>query len=175
MTPRTFRAVIIPLLLVGSVRADEASAVAALKKLGAKIKVDETKPDKPVVEVDLAFGKVTEAGLAELKQFKQLARLNLQGASNNITDEKMKHLKELKKLTELNLIDAKITDAGLRELKDLDQLEILHLLFTPVTDAGINELKGLKQLKRLRVKGSKVTAAGAKDFQDALPKCMVER
>jgi hypothetical protein len=163
------------LLIVGPVRADEASAVAALQKFGAKIKVDESKPDKPVIEVDLAFCKVTDAGLSELKQFKQLTKLSLQGNNNNITDEKLKHLKELKKLTELNLIDASITDAGLRELKDLEQLVTLHLLFTPVTDAGLKELKGMKQLQRLRLLGTKVTPAGVKELQEALPKCKIER
>src|SRR5437764_14712830 len=94
---RSSWAVVASLLLARAARADEASAVAALEKLGAKIKRDDKQPGKPVVEVVLEDTKVTDAGL--------------------------KDLKDLKSLESLNLFNTKVTDAGLKELKDLKNLK----------------------------------------------------
>ena len=78
-------------VLTGAARADEASAVAALEKLGAKIKRDETKPGKPVIQVSLGNTAVTDAGLKELKELKQLTYLDI-----NDTKVTLAALKELK-------------------------------------------------------------------------------
>src|SRR5205814_4627388 len=47
-------------------RADEASAVKAVEKLGGKITRDDKLPGKPVIGVNLTGTKVTDAGLKEL-------------------------------------------------------------------------------------------------------------
>src|SRR5262249_56995098 len=111
------------LVLALPVRADEASAVKAIEKLGGTVTVDAKQPGKPVVAVNLTRSKIADAGLKELK--------------------------ELKSLQTLNLFQTKVTDAGLKELKELKSLQTLNLSQTNVTDAGLKELKELKSLQSL--------------------------
>src|SRR6476620_7732682 len=110
-------AVMLLACLSGAARADEASAVKAVEKVGGKVTRDDKLPGKPVIEVNLAFAHVTDASLKELKD-----------------------LKDLKQLTSLYLNSTLATDAGLKELKDLQKLTTLALNNTPVTDAGLKEL-----------------------------------
>ncbi|HKB38219.1 MAG TPA: hypothetical protein VKD72_17355, partial [Gemmataceae bacterium] len=93
---------------------DEQSAVKMVEKLGGKVMRDDKRPGKPVVAVDLYETKVTDAGLKELKELKNLRTLNLGGTG--ITDAGLKKLKEFKSLQGLNLMDTKVTDAGVKEL-----------------------------------------------------------
>src|SRR5438874_12707779 len=102
------------LLLVGAGWADEAAAVQAIKKLGGTVEVDAQRPGKPVLEVYLGNTKITDAGLKELNELKNLVVLDLDNTV--VTDAGLKELKELKSLKVLSLGDAKITDAGLKNL-----------------------------------------------------------
>ena len=98
-------------------RADEASAVKAVEKLGGKVTRDDKLPGKPVIGVNLGGlvpGKVTDAGLKELKDLTQLKELVLNG---QVTDAGLKELKDLKQLTWLYLGGSKVTDAGVKELQ----------------------------------------------------------
>src|SRR5262249_34447777 len=113
-------AMLAAVVLSGAARADEAAAVKLVEKLGGKIVRDGKQPGQPVVKVDLASTRVTDADLKALKELKQLTALNLFGAQ--VTDAGVKELKDLKQLTELDLGVTEVTDAGLRELKDLKQL-----------------------------------------------------
>ena len=108
-------AVMLLACLSGAARADEASAVKAVEKLGGKVTRDDKLPGKPVIGVSFNFKPVTDAGLKELK--------------------------DLKQLTSLNLDNTKVTDAGLKELKDLKQLTSLNLYATKVTDDGVADLQ----------------------------------
>jgi internalin A len=58
---------------------------------------------------------VTNAGLKELKDSKNLAKLNL--SSTLVTDAGLKELMGLKDLSELELRDTKVTEAALKELR----------------------------------------------------------
>src|SRR5215475_10522525 len=111
------------LVLALTDRADEAAAVKMIEKLGGTVTRDDKRPGKPVVVVDLRGTKITDAGLKELK--------------------------ELKNLQEVVLFRTAITDAGLKELKELKSLQWLHLGFTKITDAGLKKLKELKSLQGL--------------------------
>ena len=62
------------LVLVLAGRADEAKAVKAVEKLGGKVTVDDKRPGKPVVGVDLSNTKVTDAGLKELEDSRACRR-----------------------------------------------------------------------------------------------------
>ena len=108
-------AVMLLACLSGAARADEASAVKAVENLGGKVTRDDKLPGKPVIEVNLGDTKVTDAGLKELKDLKQLTTLNLKFTG--------------------------VTDAGLKELKDLKQLTTLYLGGTKVTDDGVADLQ----------------------------------
>ena len=142
-------AVMLLACLSGAAWADEASAVKAVEKLGGKVTRDDKLPGKPVIGVNLAGTKVTDAGLKELA--------------------------DLKQLTTLGLDSTQVTDAGLKELTHLKQLTLLDLNHTKVTDAGLKELKDLKQLTRLNLADTKVTDDGVAELQKALPGCKITR
>src|SRR5205807_667167 len=127
-------AVMLLACLSGAARADEASAVKAVEKLGGKVTRDDKLRDKPVIAVNLTGTQVTDAGLKELKDLKQLTTLDLTDAV--VTDAGLEELKHLKQLTTLNLNATPVTGAGLKELKDLKQLTTLYLSHTPVTAVG---------------------------------------
>ena len=78
-------AVMLLACLSGAARADEASAVKAVEKLGGKVTRDDKLPGKPVIGVNLAGTKVTDAGLKELKDLKQLTYLQL--GHTGVTDD----------------------------------------------------------------------------------------
>jgi hypothetical protein len=94
--------------------------VKAVEKLGGKAAHLDDDPAKPIIKVDLAGAKVTDAGLKELA--------------------------DLKGLNELDLSATNVTDAELKALADLTGLGTLSLNYTKVTDAGLKELAGLKGL-----------------------------
>src|SRR5438876_851517 len=71
--------------LSGATRADEASAVKAVEKLGGKVTRDDKLPGKPVIAVNLTGTKVTDTGLTELKHLKQLTYLYL--GITKVTDD----------------------------------------------------------------------------------------
>ena len=115
------------LALTPSARADDAEdkAVAFVEKFGGEVKRDDKRSGKPVINVSLAFTKVTDAGIKELTPLKNLTTLNLM--YTQVTDAGMKELAPLKNLTTLNLSNTKVTDAGLKELAALKNLTELHL------------------------------------------------
>src|SRR5437660_1229639 len=93
--------VVLGLLVLAAVgRADEAATVKAIETLG---------------------GKVTDAGLKELKGLKNLQLLDIQ--RTQITDTGLKELKEVKSLREL--WPAKVTDQTLRTLREVGLLHAL--------------------------------------------------
>lgn len=93
--------------------------------------------------LDLHSTKISDAGLAQLGQFKNLARLRLENTA--------------------------ITDAGLARLQNLSRLEYLNLYGTKVTDVGLQELRGLQKLKSLYLWQTQVSAAGIAALQTQLP------
>ena len=102
---------------------------------------------KQLPAVGVQFGlefrtKLTDAGLKDLKQLKNLTWLVLE--RTEVTDLGMKELKELKDLRSLYLWEAWVTDKGVKELKELKKLTSLELLQTQMTDAGLKDLTELK-------------------------------
>ena len=93
-------------------KVSRAEAIAALKKLGGKIRVGR---NKEVVEVSLLGPKVTDAAL--------------------------EYVKGMKSLRAMDLTKTKITDAGLEHLKGLSKLKVLVLRDTEVTDKAVNKLR----------------------------------
>jgi len=172
--------------LAPAARADEAAAVEALQKLGAKVTRDDKQPGKPVVAVNLAdCRKVTDADLKGLKDLPDLRELNLGGTP--VTDAGMKELKDLKNLRTLGLVATKATEAGLKELKGLTGLQTLYLGDGPaVTDAALAALReagllhalsqaeakdgkrpsGPADVLTLDLHEAKVTDAGMKELKD---------
>jgi hypothetical protein len=156
----------------GFVRADEAEAIAALKKVGATILHTDNDPKKPVRSVYIPGKKVKDDDLKHLAAFSQMQVLKLDAATN-ITDAGLKELASLKTLQDLGLGSTQVTDAGLKHLTGLKDLQKLNLNFTKVTDAGVQDLAGLSKLDTLGLSFTQVTADGAKKLQEALPKCKI--
>lgn len=146
-------------------------AIAAIKKLGGSVTVDEETPGKPVVKVYLRGTKVTDTDLVYLKGLTNLRQLSLY--DTNVTDAGLVHLKGLTKLRTLSLSDTKVTDAGLVHLKGLTKIENLDLSGTQVTDSGLMRLKGLTKLQSLGLADTKVIGLGINRLKAALPKCAI--
>lgn len=66
------------------------------------------------MDIDVSGPGVTDAGLAQLKEIKQLDHLILRDAA--VTNAGLEHLKGIKGLRRLTLLDARVTDAGLEHL-----------------------------------------------------------
>jgi hypothetical protein len=159
-------------------------AVAALQKLGGKVwEVDRSKPEHPITAIslenagqradeamallrsfpalrklDLSHSKVSDAGLARLKDKPDLEVLLL--VDTRITDEGVSHVGTLKKLTELDLSSTSITDQGVEHLKGLTRLESLGLRETRITGTGFAHLIGLKKLRELSLGGASISDDG---------------
>jgi Leucine-rich repeat (LRR) protein len=142
---------------------------------------DDIRPRTPedVKSVDLGSTWVTDEGLKELKDFKNLMELGLDGwpqrdpnkpfIPRKVTDAGLKELAAFKKLTTLSLRRTQVTDAGLKELAEFKALSTLYLRQTQVTDVGLKELAGLKNLAELDLADTKVTSAGVRELQKHLP------
>jgi Leucine-rich repeat (LRR) protein len=77
-----------------------------------------------VTSLWLRRSKVTDAGLKEFKNLKNLEVLNL--GSTEVTDAGLKELRELKNLQTLSLANTKVTGEGLKEVKEaLPKCDIL--------------------------------------------------
>jgi hypothetical protein len=116
----------------------DAEAVQAIERVGGKVLRDEKAPGKPVIAVFLNTPAMTDAGLKELAELKQLRELDLTGSL--------------------------VTVSGLKELAGLQQLQTLHLgetqwwnpsndgLFSGHVNPGLSEaLVRLRQLKTLHL------------------------
>jgi AcrR family transcriptional regulator len=96
--------------------------------------------------VDFRDRKVTDAGLKELQELKNLQDLHL--GNTQVTDVGLKQLRDFHQLKDLRLDGTNVTDTGLKELKDLKALEELYLERTRVTDAALKELSVLRMTRK---------------------------
>ena len=113
---KPFLVLLLPLVLVGcgpQPPASQAEAVAAIKKLGGSVRLDQTSGE--VVMLFLSRSYVTDAGLEHLQGITSLTTLWLQHTL--VTDAGLEHLKGLTSLTKLYLGQTQITDAGLAKIK----------------------------------------------------------
>jgi serine/threonine protein kinase/Leucine-rich repeat (LRR) protein len=108
--------------------------------------------------------KVTDAGLAHLRDCTNLTFLNLN--HTQVTDAGLAHFKDCKYLTTLHLGNTQVTDAGLAYFQDCKGLTALGLRSTRVTDGGLAHFKDCKRLTVLGLNGTRVTDAGLAHFQD---------
>jgi Leucine-rich repeat (LRR) protein len=156
---------------------------------GKEIKTAADLPGEPFRLTGIGLGdnqQVTDAGLAVLRNCKNLTLLELTGTPVTdagvthipncrelwlqrtplFTDAALAHLKECKGLGELHLVRLpKVTDAGLAHLKHCQTLTFLNLDSTPVTDAGLVQLKDCKNLTWLGLHNNeRITDAGLADL-----------
>ena len=119
-----------------------------------------------VDEANLTDCDITDAGLPQLADWKNLRSLGLAGTA--ITDRGLKHLTDLPALERLDLAHTAVTDAGLRLLPD-KSLKMLWLDQTAVTDDGVVELVKRIPLESLSLKYTSVSAETADRLRQARP------
>jgi len=111
----------------------------------------------------------TNFGDAELAQLAPLAAnirwLDLGGTA--VTDAGLKQVAQMPNLARLHLERTTITDAGIANLADLTELEYLNLYGTAATDASLQTLQRLPKLKQVYLWQTKVTPDAAKGFAES--------
>jgi internalin A len=110
-------------------------------------------------KLDLSLTRITDRGLKELREAPGIEDLNLYYAEQ-ITDEGMAAVRGWKRLKRLNLRGTKITDTTLEHLSGVATLEALDIGFAQVTDSGLDNLAGLSNLKEIAIGGNKLTDSG---------------
>jgi Leucine-rich repeat (LRR) protein len=112
-----------------------------------------------LTRLDLSETRITDRGLLDLKTAQNIIDLNL-FYCELVSDQGMAVLKGWQKLKRLNLRGTKITDSTVQILNRLTTLEALDIGFTQVTDSGLAQLNALANLKEISVGGNKLTDGG---------------
>jgi Leucine-rich repeat (LRR) protein len=112
-----------------------------------------------MTRLDLSETRITDHGLRQLKSAPAITDLNLRYAEL-ITDQGIAAMKTWKHLTRLNLEGTKITDSALQQISTFTSLEALNIGSVQVTDAGLESLTSLTKLRELTLGGDKLTDAG---------------
>lgn len=153
--------------------AEQTEAIAAIERLGGKVKFADDRPGRPVVEIALGGTAVSDADLGRLACFPELETLSLFDSA--IGDAGLAHLKPLANLRTLYLGRTKVTDVGLDAVAGMTQLKTLGLSDTRVTDAGLLRLTHLQQLASLNLRRTPTTDAGVRKLKESLPKLVIHR
>ncbi|MCE9552395.1 MAG: hypothetical protein K8T91_03335 [Planctomycetes bacterium] len=146
---------------------EEKAAIAAIEKIGGTVRPVSADTDLKDVDFHLSGTGLTDEGLAQVKQLKNVVWLNLKGTK--ITDAGLANLAELKSLKQLHLEMTGIGDTGLAHLAGLENLEYLNLYGTKTTDAGLKSVAGLKNLKKVYIWQTPVTDATVAEVTKARP------
>jgi len=112
-----------------------------------------------LTHLDLSLTRITDRGLQQLKSAENIVELNLYYAEQ-ITDEGMASVKGWKRLKKLNVKGTRITDTTLEHISGITGLESLDAGYAQVTDVGLDHLTTLTNLKELSIGGNKLTDAG---------------
>jgi len=112
-----------------------------------------------LTNLDLSLTRITDIGLQQLKNAPGIVELNLY-YTEQITDEGMAAVKGWKKLKRINLRGTKVTDTTLEHLANVTTLESIDVGFAQITDVGLDRLAPLVNLKELVISGNKLTDNG---------------
>lgn len=103
-----------------------------------------------------------DAAILQLQQFDELRTqpfcLSLSG--KKVTDAGMAALKDLKGMTDLDLERTKVTDKGLQSLQAMTDLKYLTIHHAQVTDKGLKALQNMAGLRWLELRNTEVKGAG---------------
>jgi internalin A len=109
------------------------------------------------------FRKVTDAGMAHLRNLSRLKYLLLQGTE--ITGPAVANLEGMRDLRYLNLNQIPLGDQDARYLRSMTRLESLFINGEHITDSGMESLAGLTSLKVLSLDCPEVTTAGLQSLR----------
>jgi len=108
--------------------------------------------------LNLAHTKITDVGMEHLKMLTGIADLNLYYAEY-VTEDGVAHLKGWTRLERLNLRGTKVTSRVFEHLAHLTSLQSLDLGYTQIDDEGFEELSALTKLRDLAIGGNRLTGA----------------
>ncbi len=109
--------------------------------------------------LDLSLTHITDQGMQELKDLPGIVDLNLR-FTEYVTDEGLAAIKGWKKLERLNIHGTKISDATLEHISGLTAIESLDVGSSMVTDVGLEQLSSLPKLRELTIGGNELGDAG---------------
>ena len=112
-----------------------------------------------LTSIDLSLTHITDEGMSELKNLRNVTDLNLYYAEY-VTDQGVAAIKDWKKLKHLNLHGTKSSDTALEHLAGITSLESLDVGSTLMTDVGLERLTTLTNLKSLTMGGNELGDAG---------------
>jgi Leucine-rich repeat (LRR) protein len=112
-----------------------------------------------LTHLDLSLTRITDQGMQEIKGLPGIVDLNLRFAEY-VTDEGLAAVKEWKNLKRLNVHGTKISDTTLDHVSGIPTLEALDVGSSLVTDVGIERLSSLPNLKELTMGGIELGDAG---------------
>src|SRR5665213_1753694 len=117
-------------------------------------------PELPfLTSLDLSLTHITDQGMQEIKGLPGITDLNLYFAEY-VTDEGVAAIKDWKKLRRLNLHGTKASDTALEHVSGITALESLNVGSILMTDVGLERLTMLPNLKELTVGGNELGDAG---------------
>jgi internalin A len=109
--------------------------------------------------LNLSLTHITDQGMQELKALRGIVELNLYFAEY-VTDEGLAAIKEWKKLRKLNVHGTKISDTTLEHISGITTLESVNVGSAMLTDVGLERLTTLPNLKELTMGGNELGDAG---------------
>jgi internalin A len=109
--------------------------------------------------LDLSLTHITDGGMQEIKNLRGITDFSLYFAEY-VTDEGVAAIKDWKHLKRLNLHGTKAGDSALEHIGSLTLLESLDVGSTLVTDVGLERLTSLTNLRQLTMGGNELGDAG---------------
>jgi Leucine-rich repeat (LRR) protein len=118
-----------------------------------------------LTKLDLSLTRITDQGMQELKNLTGIVDLNLYFAEY-VTDEGMAAIKGWKHLKRLNVHGTKSSDTTLEHIAGITTLESLNFGSAVMTDVGLERLISLPNLKELTMGGNEVSDAGVQALRE---------
>ena len=112
-----------------------------------------------LTHLDLSLTRITDQGMQEIKNLPGIVDLNLYFAEY-VTDEGLAAIKGWKRLKRLNVHGTKISDTTLEHISGITTLEYLNIGSAMITDVGLERLTSLPNLKELTMGGNELGDAG---------------
>jgi hypothetical protein len=147
----------------------EQRMVARIKQLGGRVLIQNDEDGREAQNVIFICRPLTDKDLNSVAGLSELKHLRLFLDNTKVTDAGLAALKEFADLRTLSLCNTGITDQGLQSLAECARLERLSLRYCPVTDKGLECLASLSCLRTLDVQETHVSAAGVARLQKAHP------
>lgn len=112
-----------------------------------------------LTHLDLSLTRITDQGMQEMRNLPGIVDLNLRFAEY-VTDEGLAAIKNWKKLKRLDVHGTKVSDTTLQHISGITSIESLNIGSAMITDVGLENLASLTNLKELTMGGNELGDAG---------------